>query len=150
MAVTTYGTIAPQRVRDAAKEVKTSQLVGIKTPVGAGNKLFSKVTDNEMLVGQIKQLIFTTPGERVMLPRFGLNLQSYLFEPLTQPLVDEIRKKISSQFSRYIENADILKLIVYSSDNNDPFSPTKIPAVVIRMTIRNKKNNEVLPLEFKI
>lgn len=150
MAVTRYGNTGTKPVKDAIKEVKTSQLVGMKIPVGSGGKLFSQTTDNEMLIGQIKQVIFTTPGERVMLPKFGLNLQSYLFEPLTQPLVDEIRKKISKQFSKYIPNADILKLVCYSSDGEDPFAPTKIPSVVIRMSIRNKRNNEVLPVEFKI
>ena len=150
MTVTTYRTLAPKKIREAVKDVKTSQLVGLKVPIGSGDKLISKVTENEMLVGQIKQLIFTVPGERVMLPNFGLNLQSYLFEPLTQPLIEEIKGKIQRQFSKYIENADIISLICFSSDEEDPFSPVKAPTVFIRMTIKNKRNNEVLPLEFKI
>ena len=150
MTITTYGTVAPTTTRDNVKDILGSKFIGLKVPIGSGNKLFSKSTDNESLVGQIRQLIYTTPGERVMLPTFGLNLNSYLFEPLTPQLIDEVKKKIQKQFTQFIENAVVLKIVVFSEEVDDPFATASLPSIIIRMSVRNKENNQTLPLEFTV
>jgi phage baseplate assembly protein W len=150
MTTTTYGTVAPTTTRDNVKDILGSKFIGLKVPIGSGNKLFSKSTDNESLVGQIRQLIYTTPGERVMLPNFGLNLNSYLFEPLTPQLIDEVKKKIQKQFTQFIENAVVLKIVVFSEEVDDPFATASLPSIIIRMSVRNKENNQTLPLEFTV
>ena len=150
MTTTTYGTVAPTTTRDNVKDILGSKFIGLKVPIGSGNKLFSKSTDNESLVGQIRQLIYTTPGERVMLPTFGLNLNSYLFEPLTPQLIDEVKKKIQKQFTQFIENAVVLKIVVFSEEVDDPFATASLPSIIIRMSVRNKENNQTLPLEFTV
>jgi len=150
MTLTTYGTLAPSNTREIVKDILGSKFIGLRLPIGSGNKLFSKSTDNEVLVGQIRQLVYTVPGERVMLPTFGLNLNSYLFEPLTPQLIDEIKKKIQNQFSKYIENAVILKIVVFSEEVDDPFASASLPTIIIRLSVRNKENNQTLPLEFTI
>ena len=150
MTTTTYGTVAPTTTRDNVKDILGSKFIGLKVPIGSGNTLFSKTTDNESLVGQIRQLIYTTPGERVMLPTFGLNLNSYLFEPLTPQLIDEVKKKIQKQFSQFIENAVVLKIVVFSEEVDDPFATASLPTIIIRMSVRNKENNQTLPLEFTV
>jgi len=150
MTTTTYGTLAPSTTRDNVKDILGSKFIGLKVPIGSGNKLFSKSTDNESLIGQIRQLIYTTPGERVMLPNFGLNLNSYLFEPLTPQLIDELKNKINIQFKKYIENALVLKIVVFSEEVDDPFATASLPSIIIRMAVRNKENNQTLPLEFTV
>ena len=150
MTTTTYGTLAPSVTRDNVKDILGSKFIGLKVPFGSGNTLFSKSTDNESLVGQIRQLIYTSPGERVMLPNFGLNLNSYLFEPLTPQLIDEIKTNIFTQFKRYITNAVVLKIVVFSEEVDDPFATASLPSIIIRMSVRNKENNQTLPLEFTV
>jgi phage baseplate assembly protein W len=150
MTTTTYGTLAPLVTRDIVKDILGTKFIGLKVPFGSGNTLFSKSTDNESLVGQIRQLIYTTPGERVMLPNFGLNLNSYLFEPLTPQLIDEIKTKIFTQFKRYITNAGVLKIVVFSEEVDDPFASASLPTIIIRMSVRNKENNQILPMEFTV
>jgi len=150
MTTTTYGTLAPANTREIVKDIRESKFIGLKLPIGSGDKLFSKSTDNESLVGHIRQLVYTAPGERVMLPNFGLNLNSYLFQPLTPQLIDEIKTKIKNQFSRYIENAVIIKIIVFSEEVDDPFASSSLPTIIIRMSVRNKENNQTLPLEFTV
>ena len=85
-----------------------------------------------------------------MLPTFGLNLNSYLFEPLTPQLIDEVKKKIQKQFSQFIENAVVLKIVVFSEEVDDPFATASLPTIIIRMSVRNKENNQTLPLEFTV
>jgi phage baseplate assembly protein W len=150
MTTTTYGTLAPLVTRDIVKDILGTKFIGLKVPFGSGNTLFSKSTDNESLVGQIRQLIYTTPGERVMLPNFGLNLNSYLFEPLTPQLIDEIKTNIFTQFKRYVKNAIVLKIVVFSEEVDDPFASASLPTIIIRMSVRNKENNQILPMEFTV
>ena len=150
MTTTTYGTLAPLVTRNTVKDILGTKFIGLKVPFGSGNTLFSKSTDNESLVGQIRQLIYTTPGERVMLPNFGLNLNSYLFEPLTPQLIDEIKTNIFTQFKRYVKNAIVLKIVVFSEEIDDPFASSSLPTIIIRMSVRNKENNQILPMEFTV
>lgn len=44
------------------------------------------VTEEEDIVQSLKILLGTRPGERIMQPRFGCNLDVLLFEPLTATL----------------------------------------------------------------
>jgi len=150
MTTTTYGTLAPSVTRNTVKDILGTKFIGLKVPFGSGNTLFSKSIDNESLVGQIRQLIYTSPGERVMLPTFGLDLNSYLFEPLTPQLIDEIKTKIYTQFKRYITNAVVLKIVVFSEEVDDPFASASLPTIIIRMSVRNKENNQILPMEFTV
>jgi phage baseplate assembly protein W len=150
MTTTTYGTLAPSVTRNTVKDILGTKFIGLKVPFGSGNTLFSKSIDNESLVGQIRQLIHTSPGERVMLPNFGLNLNSYLFEPLTPQLIDEIKTKLFTQFKRYITNAVVLKIVVFSEEVDDPFASASLPTIIIRMSVRNKENNQTLPMEFTV
>jgi hypothetical protein len=85
-----------------------------------------------------------------MLPNFGLNLNSYLFEPITSQLIDEIKKLIQTQFALYIKNAVILKIVVFSEEVDDPFAKASLPTIIIRMSVRNKENNQILPMEFTV
>jgi len=148
MTQTRYGSIAPATTLKNVSTIREKSNIGLKFPIGSNGSLLSKSTDNDVLIGQIKQLIHTAPGERVMLPGFGLNIDAYLFELLTPELVSKIKKEIYTQFTKYIENGEILKCSVYSVDGEDPFAVASTPSVVIRLSVRNKLTNQILPLEF--
>ncbi|MBQ6775596.1 MAG: GPW/gp25 family protein [Synergistaceae bacterium] len=56
---------------------------GIGYPVKSGVKgLFDAKTDLDLIKGNIKQIIGTRRGERVMLPLFGSRIPDFIFEPL--------------------------------------------------------------------
>jgi len=145
-----YGDVPPSYKLKNISEVQEQKVIGLSLPIGKDNKLFSKSSSNELLIGQIKQLLFTSPGERVMLPRFGIDLNAYLFEQLTPELVDKIKETISDQVQSYVENCKILSLTVKESLNEDPFNPIAAPSINIQMQVVNKLNNQILPVEFKL
>lgn len=77
---------------------------------------------NKTLIDVVKQnlkhLILTIPGEKIMDPLFGVGLSSYLFENNgndTYVLIDE---KIRQQISKYLSYIEVLG-IDFSSDIND-------------------------------
>ena len=48
-----------------------------------------------------KHLILTAPGERMMLPDFGVGMRHFLFEPMSQS-IPKIRQRINGQVSKYM------------------------------------------------
>lgn len=50
----------------------------------------------------VKNILLTSPGERVMLADFGVGLRNYLFENNTFQLQNDISRSISDQFGTYL------------------------------------------------
>ena len=56
-----------------------------------------------------KNLLLTSPGERVMIPDFGVGLRDYLFQPFNQASAG-IRQRINNQITRYMPFVRIIKI----------------------------------------
>ena len=61
------------------------------------NKDFKQVARQNL-----KMVILTNPGERIMIPDFGVGIKTYLFENATQATFNTIRQKINDQVRRYL------------------------------------------------
>jgi len=78
----------------------------------------SNVTLDEVAQQNIKMIVLTNPGERVMAPDFGVGIRSYLFEQETPFLINDIRTRIKSQVDKYAPFIKIRELnIDVDSDN---------------------------------
>lgn len=73
----------------------------------------------------LKMLILTSPGERVMMPDFGVGIRSYLFEPLSDLTKGDIDSKIRDQVSRYLSYLEI-DLISFSDIDSELAVPNAI------------------------
>lgn len=78
----------------------------------------------------LKMVILTAPGERIMEPEFGVGTRRFLFEQAIQGNVSVIRDRISEQVGRYLPYIELNELNVYISDN----SPSTL-AIVIKYSI---------------
>ena len=56
----------------------------------------------EVVAQNLKMLVLTSPGERVMEPNFGVGLYNFLFELNTQHTQTSISDKIRQQVKRYM------------------------------------------------
>ena len=133
------------KAKQALVDTTENTRQGISFPVGADGSLFSKSSGNALIRNQITQLFFTAPGERVMIPDFGLDLKKYLFEQLDDLLIESMTKEIQDQFRLYIPNAELLDLRVIPVEGDNSNQSLKVAIQVI-----DKKTSEVIPLEFKI
>jgi len=61
----------------------------------------------------LKMVILTNPGERIMQPDFGAGVRRLLFEPATPNTVIEIRSRVEQQVSKYLPYIDLLELQAY-------------------------------------
>ena len=66
----------------------------------------------------LKMIILTSPGERIMHPKFGVGLRRYLFMNNTQRTLSDISRRISRQVKTYLPSVNIIS-IKFFSENGD-------------------------------
>lgn len=91
---------------------KLFNLYGLSYPMHENPKTgyMSLISGPKLIKRNITQILKTTPGERFMLPDYGLNLKKYLFEPLTDLIVEDIKLSIVrciENYASYIQVIDI-------------------------------------------
>ena len=64
----------------------------------------------EVVAQNLRMLILTSPGERVMIPSFGVGLYNYLFELNTQNTRSAIKERILSQVRTYMPSVGITRI----------------------------------------
>jgi len=81
-------------------------------------------TTYEALAKQnLKMLLLTNRGERIMRPNFGVGLRSYLFEQNTPVTFAEIEKTIKAQTRRYLPYIGIDRIEFFTSEISTDLDP---------------------------
>ena len=93
--------------------------VGLALPIQISNVAFKQnYTEIEQLKSNIKNLLLTKRGERLMNPLFGSGVETVLFEPITDEFEDKIQEIITNSVERYIPNVSIDEINVDMSNEN--------------------------------
>jgi phage baseplate assembly protein W len=75
---------------------------------------------NRSLLSTVKQnlkmLLLTTPGERVMVPDYGVGLRNFLFSNFTPDLIARVENKIKEQVKIYMPAVNIKNIAVNTKD----------------------------------
>lgn len=88
------------------------QVTDVDGPYSLNKDLPSVVKQN------IKMLLFTSPGERVMDANFGVGLRSYLFENMSQLTFDLVRERTLEQLRAYLPFVKVITLDIFSTDES--------------------------------
>ena len=56
----------------------------------------------EAIKQNFKNLVLTSPGERVMLPEFGVGIYNFLFENINNDTFNQVAERIADQTSIYL------------------------------------------------
>ena len=59
-------------------------------------------TLKEVVAQNLKMLVLTSPGERVMDPEFGVGFSRILFENYSLDLIEELKGRLYDQVARYL------------------------------------------------
>ena len=76
----------------------------------SGLESFSDSEIKEIIKQNFKMVLLTSPGERIMIPEFGVGLRQYLFEQMDFSLTDELDSVIREQARIYIPPINILDI----------------------------------------
>jgi hypothetical protein len=91
--------------------------IGISLPIQIGNVAFNQTFQTiDQVKSNIKNLLLTKRGERVMQPEFGSGLQEVLFEFNDDELSQRIEETITTAIDRYIPSVSIESIVVESTD----------------------------------
>ena len=69
-------------------------------------------TYEELAQQNLKNLVLTAPGERMMDPFFGVGLRHYLFENVSPGLFGDIKAKIHEQTGVYLPYLQIQEVLI--------------------------------------
>jgi phage baseplate assembly protein W len=70
----------------------------------------------------VKMLVLTIPGERIMDPAYGVGIKKYLFE-FTQQVVGDLETEIRYQFGRYLPQIALENVLVLTNDDDPEIDP---------------------------
>jgi len=99
--------IVDTRVNRFIEDKDTRVSVGLSMPLGiqpgSGDGYFATTkTTMDSIKTDIRTLLMTQRGERVMQPNLGMNIRRFLFEQITENTVIEIENDIVETFNRWL------------------------------------------------
>lgn len=111
---------------------------------------YHNITDLAELTKQnLKNLLLTSPGERVMVHTFGVGLRNFLFELNTIETHDKIKIKIRKQVKKYMSYIEIGEIEI---DDSESFGdrPSELLTLNIHVSYFIKPLGQVDVMELNI
>lgn len=120
-------------------DVQFNQVIGVKLPFNSytpGRNLNSSVTSydsgsingtgvfsvsyttEEQALSNLKSLLLTIPGERVMIPNFGTRIREFVFEQITNSSVQDLRDSIEEAINFWLPYIIINDISIRQGDLN--------------------------------
>ena len=107
-------------------------------------------TLTQVAAQNLRMVILTSPGERIMFPDFGVGIRRYLFEQNTTSTLGVIRSRIEQQVSTYLPYIRILELSVDSPEVVGSVVETDKTRVLIRIRYSVPSANVVSDLTIPV
>ena len=107
--------------------------IGPKLPLQKDNLYghYSLITQYKDEIQQnLKNLLLTAAGERIMLPDFGVGMRHFLFEP-RQHSISKMRQKIDQQIKKYMPFLRNIRTTFDSNNNQEYLDNSNIVSVSI-------------------
>jgi len=84
----------------------------------------------ENIKQNFKNLLLTSPGERPMLPRFGVGARKFLFENDKDAVYSDLSAKIYDQVSAWMPFITITEIFLSDKINNQPIDENTLGLVI--------------------
>jgi len=132
----------------------TNIRVGIDLPIRRGNDkdgfFATTSTTIEAVKNNIRNLLNTNQGERLMQPNLGINLRQYLFGQITEETLLQIQESISSTFNFWLPFVQIQNINLKNGTNANSividilFNIKQDPNTLesVQISIDNDTNNQ--------
>lgn len=94
--------------------------------------------DEQAIYNAINNLFNTTPGEKLLEPEFGLDLRSFLFEPITDYMANIIGEKVLAGITRWEPRVTVSNIHVKKDIPNRAY---QIVLTIVLPKLSNKVMN---------
>jgi phage baseplate assembly protein W len=107
------------------------------------------ITFTQLVLQNLRMLILTNPGERIMEPNFGVGIKKMLFEQNTPSAKAEIQTRIRKQVSDFLPYINIIDISFYDSYENSDL-PDNYLGIVITFYIAPLEEQQELKIYFDL
>ena len=92
-----------------------------KFPLQLGDRsLFEKADEiKQVIMFHLRNIVLTYPGEKISDPSYGIGIKLYLFETITEGLLNNIADRIENQINRYLPYLNIRRIDVSSPPDSN-------------------------------
>lgn len=132
--------------------IQSNKFVGVILPFNNPSGIFyQSSTNTKQLYSNIRNLLMTSRGERYMLPDFGTNLKSILFENITseEQFIDGIKNDILEAFDTWMPFLTLEKFTVDINPDASDLSEND-HAIKIDFTVKLRDTSIYLPIRLFI
>jgi phage baseplate assembly protein W len=119
-----------------------------KLPLALGKKKgYEMLTNLKDVVSQnLRMLVLTMPGERIMMPKFGAGVYRFFFEPMVPQTFTEVKIAIQEQVQTYMPYVAIRSIDFLTSDVDASLQDTTV-RIIIRYRIPSFNTDDALDFE---
>ena len=107
-------------------------------------------TIKEMASQNLKMLVLTNPGERIMDSNFGVGIRNFLFENNLPSTYETIRTRILGQTSEYLNYIDIKEISFNENAEGETQLETNIINLKIVYSVRGYNIKDILSLPITV
>lgn len=102
--------------------------LSVKFPLSISQQGDFSLNENvkDMVKQNFKNLLLTIPGERIMIPDFGVGVSKFLFEQIGYGTLEAITSVINVQVSKYMPYIQIIDIETSASDDTEELVSIKI------------------------
>ena len=83
-------------------DLKKNTAIGIPFPLGGTPIFRSTMTTEDQALSNLKNLLLTRKGERPLQPLFGTDIPSFLFEQITDPLLNKLKEGVEKDIAFWL------------------------------------------------
>jgi len=93
--------------------------VGIAFPLGGTPTFVTTFTTEEQAISNLKNLLITRKGERPFQPLFGTDIPSFLFENITNDLLDSLKAGVEKDIEFWLPYININEIEVTADEDRN-------------------------------
>ena len=115
--------IPNQNVKRFIEDVDTRVSVGLDLPLGiqpgTSDGMFATTkTTVDAIKNDIRLLLMTQKGERLMQPNLGVNIRQFLFEQITEDITIQIENDIVDTFETWLPFVELREININKEDQD--------------------------------
>ena len=121
--------------------------IGLKIPIRKGDIGYfdSTKTHLEQAKYNLRNLLLTVKGERIMQPNLGINLRKHLFEQFTDEKRITVQNEILDTFNYWLPFVKIKKLDIDMSET-DPIGKNKLSIFILFNIVQDPNTTESIQM----
>lgn len=137
---TLYGRTASPRTLEKVADPTKLERQGLSVKFDDA-RFANKNKGQEMIRAQVSQILLTAPGERVMMPEFGVDIDKFLFEQITPTLLRKLKDRILDQIAEYADNVEVVSYQSRVSEASNGSSQ-----ITVRLVVKQRDDDEQIAI----